>query len=65
MFAIGEIESDIYKKFNTKYKEDQKELESNLINSTISSLNLQMAIDKALKISSNFSDIWTSGDLTQ
>ena len=57
MFGIGKIESYIYKKFNTKYKEDQKELESNLLYSTISSLNLQMAIDKALKISSNLSDI--------
>ena len=64
-FAIGEIESDIYTKFKTKYKEDQKDLESNLLNSTISSSNLQIALDKALKISSNLSDIWASGDLTQ
>ena len=64
-FAIGEIESDIYMKFKTKYKEDQKDLESNLLNSTISSSNLQIAIDKALKISSNLSDIWAYGDLTQ
>ena len=64
-FAIGEIENDIYTKFNTKYKEDQKDLESNLLNSTISSSNLQIAIEKALKISSNLSEIWTSGDLTQ
>ena len=35
------------------------------MNSTISSSNLQMAIDKALKISSNLSELWTSGDLTQ
>ena len=48
-FAIGEIESDIYMKFKTKYKEDQKDLESNLLNSTISSSNLQIAIDKAMK----------------
>ena len=58
-FAIGE--NDIY----TKYKEEKKDLESNLLNSTISSSNLQIAIDKALKISSNLSDIWTSVDLTQ
>ena len=29
------------------------------------SSNLQIVIDKALKISSNLSDIWTSVDLTQ
>jgi len=38
-FAIGEIESDIYTKFKTKYKKDQKDLKSNLLNSTISSSN--------------------------
>ena len=58
-FAIGE--NDIY----TKYKEEKKDLESNLLNSTISSSNLQIAIDKVLKISSNLSDLWTYGDLTQ
>ena len=41
------------------------DLESNLMNYTISSSNLQIAIDKALKISSNISDIWAYGDLTQ
>ena len=35
------------------------------MNSTISSSNLQIAIDKALKVSSNLSDLWTSGDLSQ
>ena len=35
------------------------------MNYTISSSNLQIAIDKALKISSNISDIWAYGDLTQ
>jgi site-specific DNA recombinase len=64
-FAIGEINSDIYNKFNAKYTKELKELESNLNNSTLSSSNLQIAIDKALKMSSNLSDIWTSGDLNQ
>jgi site-specific DNA recombinase len=64
-FAIGEIENDIYTKINTKYKEAQRDLESNLFNSTISSSNLQMAIDKGLKISYNLCDTWTCGDLGQ
>ena len=36
-----------------------------IFNSTISSSNLQIAIDKALKMSSNLSELWTSGDLAQ
>ena len=64
-FAIGEIDNEIYKKFKTKYESEEKKLESNLFNSTISSSNLQIAIDKALKMSSNLSELWSSGDLTQ
>lgn len=40
-------------------------MESNLFSSTISSSNLQIAIDKALKIPSNLSELWDSGDLPQ
>ena len=62
-FAIGEIDNKIYKKFKTKYESEEKKLESNLFNSTISSSNLQLAIDKALKMSSNLSELRASGDL--
>ena len=64
-FAIGEIEETIYKKFKIKYEEELTRLNSNLLNSEISSSNLQTAIEKALKMSSNLSELWTSGDLTQ
>ena len=64
-FAIGEIDNEIYKKFKTKYESEEKKLESNLFSSTISSSNLQIAIDKALKMSSNLSEFWASGDLPQ
>jgi site-specific DNA recombinase len=62
-FAIGEIDSAIYQKFKTKYDQEQKDLLSNLSDTTITSSNLQMAIDKALIMSSNLSEIWVSGDL--
>ena len=64
-FAIGEIDNEIYKKFKNKYEAEEKSIESNLLSSTISSSNLQIAIDKALKISTNLSELWTSGDLLQ
>ena len=55
----------IYQKFKTKYGEEQESLQSNLIKSTITSSNLQIAIDKALKMSSNLTELWVSGDLHQ
>ena len=64
-YAIGEIDKTIYRKFISKFNIEKVDLESNLLNSTISSSNLQIAIDKALKISSNLSEIWTSVDLSQ
>ena len=64
-FAIGEINSDIYNKFKTKYETEQNDLTSNLNNSALSISNLQMAIDLALKISSNLSGLWASSDLHQ
>ena len=64
-FAIGEIDNEIYKKFKTKYEAEEKNLQSNLFSSEISSSNLQKAIDKALKMSSNLRELWTSGDLPQ
>ena len=64
-FAIGEINNEIYQKIKVKYQNEINELKSNLNNSSISSSNLQIVIDKALKISSNLSELWTSGDLTQ
>lgn len=64
-FAIGEIDNALFQKFRTKYVQEQSVLNSILSNSSISSSNLQKAIDKALNISSNLSEMWVSGDLVQ
>ena len=64
-FAIGEIERTIYTKFKAKYSAEHTEIASNLNDKTLSSSNLQTAIDLALKMSSNINNLWTSGDLKQ
>lgn len=64
-FAIGEINNDIYSKFKAKYVQEQKDLQSNLSDATLSSSNLQTAIDKALAMSANLSELWVCGDLLQ
>ena len=64
-FAIGDINKEIYEKFKVKYQSEINVLESNLFNSSISSSNLEKAIKKALRVSSNLSELRTSGDLTQ
>ena len=64
-FAVGEIDKEIYQKFKSKFSDEQKQLELNLIQPKISSSNLQKAINKAIKMASNLSEIWDSGDLYQ
>ena len=64
-YPIGEIDKPIYKKFISKFKIEKVDLESSLLNSAISSSNLQKAINSALDISSNLNEIWTYRDLCQ
>tara|TARA_B110001469_G_C9383279_1_gene198522 strand:+ start:244 stop:582 length:339 start_codon:yes stop_codon:yes gene_type:complete len=64
-YAIGEIDKPIYKKFISKFNIEKVDLGSNLLNSIISSSNLQKAINSALDMSTNLTDKWTCGDLPQ
>ena len=64
-YVVGEIDTEIYKKFKTKYLKTQEEITTNLNQSSISSSNLKKAIDTALKLATNINEIWTSGDLNQ
>ena len=64
-FAVGEIDTEIYQKFKSKYTANQKQISTTLSQSAISSSNLTKAIDVALKLATNISDIWTLGDLKQ
>ncbi len=64
-YAIGEINIEIYEKFRKKYQVEINELEASLVDSSISSSNLEKAIEKAIRISSNLNELWLSGDLAQ
>ncbi len=64
-YAIGEIDKPIYKKFIFKFNIEKVDLESNLLNSIISSSNLHKAINSALEMSTNLTDARSCGDLPQ
>lgn len=64
-FAIGEIDQQIFEKYSNKFNKEMAQLEEQLTDSTITSSNLSKAINKAIKMSSNLSKIWLSGDLVQ
>jgi site-specific DNA recombinase len=64
-FALGEINQDIFTKFNTQYQEEIKTINENLEGAPISSSNLEKAIKKAITYSSKLSKIWYSGSLNQ
>jgi site-specific DNA recombinase len=64
-FAIGEIGKEIFSKFSEKYKSEISSFEKEIRDPEISSSNLQKAIDKALIMSTNLNEIWSSGDLDE
>ena len=64
-YALGEINSAIYKKFKDKYESQKQELQSKIENPILNSSNLELAIDKALNLSESLEKIWLDGDLKQ
>ena len=64
-YALGEIDTDIYQKFKDKYEGQRKELLSKIKNPTMTSSNLNNAIEKAVQLSGSLQDIWVNGDLKQ
>ena len=64
-YALGEVDNTIYKKFKEKYETQKGELQSKIENPSLSSSNLELAIDKALTLSESLVKIWVDGDLKQ
>ena len=64
-YALGEVDNTIYKKFKEKYETQKEELLSKIENPSLSSSNLELAIDKALTLSESLEKIWVDGDLKQ
>ena len=55
----------MYKKFKNKYETQKDELQSKIENPSLSSSNLELAIDKTLILSESFDKIREDGDLKQ
>ena len=64
-YALGELDSTIYKKFKYKYETQKDKLQLKIENPSLSSSNLELAIDKALTLSESLEKIWVDGDLKQ
>ncbi len=58
---LGEVDNTIYKKFKEKYETQKDELQSKIENPSLSSSNLELAIDKALTLSESLEKIWVDG----
>ena len=52
-----------YKKFKEKYETQEEELQSKIENPSLSSSNLELAIDNAFTLSESLEKIWVDGDL--
>jgi site-specific DNA recombinase len=61
-FVLSKISEELYRKFETKYKNELGELESKLASSLFDSSNLSKAVEKGLQIAGNISQHWASKD---
>lgn len=59
--GLGEISREIYEKFVPKYKEEQRQIESELQKSQIDTSNLTKYLKLALKVAANLKKIWKLG----
>ena len=58
------IEKHLYIKFKNKYELEIKELELELTNNSLSSSNLEIAVQKGIRLSRNVCHLWASSDYT-
>ncbi|HNT79603.1 MAG TPA: recombinase family protein [Bacteroidia bacterium] len=57
-FAIGEINSELYTKFSKKYSKEKQEIETQIKEEAMDLSNLEICLEKALKISANLPEMW-------
>lgn len=61
-FAVGEIEKELYVKFNGKFKQERQEIKTELESLNFGNSNLEKRVDKYLSILVKPADIWASND---
>lgn len=59
-FVEGDINKELYEKFNSKYQKEVEILEKELTNYDFHSSNFEMVIEKSLEIAQNISSAWVS-----
>ncbi len=57
-FALGEINTELYTKFSKKYLKEKQEIEKQIKEQAIDLSNLEICLEKALKISANLPEMW-------
>ena len=58
MYAIGDIDSNLYQKYAKKYSNEMSEIDKKISNDLKDISNLENMIDKASNISKNLSKTW-------
>lgn len=64
-YVIGEINDDLFQKFNKKFVAEKEEIENELNKGGINSSNLDFYINESLELFGNLNSIWASSDYTR
>lgn len=59
-FAIGEIDRELYGKFNTKYRKEKLEILTEMDKKQFKNSNLEKWLDKYCQVLTNLPSLWTS-----
>jgi site-specific DNA recombinase len=59
-FILGELKSELYEKYDKKYREQLMKIKAELTEKSFDSSNLEKAVEKMLAMAENLSRIWAS-----
>jgi site-specific DNA recombinase len=61
-YVVGELKIEMYEKYSAKYQVEIAKIRQELSTSSFDSSNLNLILEKGLKIAQNLSQLWVSGD---
>lgn len=64
-FVLGEIESELYKKYKDEFEKELFEMRDEIQKSAFNLSNLERAVENATQMALNLPSLWESGDLEE
>lgn len=63
--VLGDLKEELYEKYSKKFKEEIAQIRQELESGTFDSSNLNLVIEKGLRMAENLSGLWLSADFSE